>query len=199
VNAGAPTSFFECRALSEREAPALAELFARAGSDCHCEWWHFEGDKNAWLARLAHAPEANREALFERARGSGLSGVIAVTRPGEVVGWMKLTAASDVAKLYAQRPYRGLPTLKESRPGTMTIGCFLVDPTWRRRGVAASLLATGLELARAAGAPAVEAFPRRAEALRDEELWTGPYGLLSRHGFEVIHELAQYPVLRRML
>jgi len=199
VNAGAQASDFQCRALTEGDAPALAELFTRAGTDCHCEWWHFEGDKNEWLARLFHSPEANRAALLERARSPRPTGVVAVVRTGEVAGWMKLTFASDVPKLYAQRPYRGLPTLQEHRPRTMTIGCFLVDPAWRRRGVAAALLATGLELARTAGASTVEAFPRRAEALRDEELWTGPYDLFSRHGFEIVHELAQYPVLRRML
>jgi GNAT superfamily N-acetyltransferase len=199
VSGGASDSDFECRALAARDAPALAELFTRAGTDCHCEWWHFEGDKNEWLARLFHAPEANRAALIERARSSESSGVVAVTPTSEVVGWMKLTAASAVPKLYAQRPYRGLPVLAERRHETMTVGCFLVDPAWRRRGVAASLLAKGLELARTAGASAVEAFPRRSDALRDEELWTGPYDLYTRHGFEVVHDLVQYPVLRRML
>jgi GNAT superfamily N-acetyltransferase len=112
---------------------------------------------------------------------------------------MKLTFANAVAKIYAQRPYRGLPCLTGDREHTATVGCFLVDPTWRRRGVGRALLGTGIELARAAGAVAIEAFPRRAEGVRDEELWTGPYGLFSEQGFEVVHDLAQYPVVRRML
>ena len=112
---------------------------------------------------------------------------------------MKLTFTSAVPKLYAQRPYRGVPCLRDDRDRTVTVGCFLVDEAWRRRGVAAALLERGLELARAAGALAVEAFPRRAEGLRDEELWTGPHGLFARFGFDVVHDLAQYPVVRRML
>jgi GNAT superfamily N-acetyltransferase len=190
---------FECRALSEALAPALADLFVRNECGCYCEWWHFDGDKNAWLARLAHEPETNRARLLERSRAQELLGVVAVSQAGDAVGWMKLTFAASVPKLYAQRPYRGLPCLQEQRERTATVGCFLVDSAFRRRGVAAALLEAGLELARAAGAAFVEAFPRRAEGLRDEELWTGPPNLFARHGFEVVHELAQYPVLRRML
>jgi GNAT superfamily N-acetyltransferase len=190
---------FECQPLSRAHAAILPALFERASSSCYCEWWHFEGDKNAWLARLAHAPEANRERLVERAETPDLGGVVAVGRNGDAVGWMKLTHASAVPKLYAQRPYRGLPCFAENRDRTATLGCFLVDPAWRRQGVSEALLRAGIALARAAGAVAIEAFPRRAEGLRDEELWTGPHGLLHRHGFEIVHELGQYPVVRRML
>ena len=190
---------FDCQPLSRAHAASLPALFERAASGCYCEWWHFEGDKNAWLARLAHAPEANRERLVERAETEGLTGLVAVDRNGDAVGWMKLTPASAVPKLYAQRPYRGLACFAENRDRTLTVGCFLVDPAWRRRGVAEALLRAGIELARASDAVAVEAFPRHAEDLRDEELWTGPHGLFRRHGFEVVHELGQYPVVRRML
>ena len=196
IETGTP---FDCHPLGPPHARALAELFERVGSGCYCEWWHFEGDKNAWLDRLAHAPETNRVRLLERAQAPGLTGVVALSRAGEAIGWMKLTFANAVAKIYAQRPYRGLACLTDDREHTATVGCFLVDPTWRRRGVARALLGTGIELARTAGAVAIEAFPRRAEGIRDEELWTGPYGLFSEHRFEVVHDLAQYPVVRRML
>ncbi len=190
---------FECQPLSRAHAASLPALFERAGSGCYCEWWHFEGDKNAWLARLAHAPEENRRRLVERTEAPGLAGVVAVAQDGTAVGWMKLTPASAVPKLYAQRPYRGLTCFAEDRDRTATIGCFLVDPAWRRRGISVALLGAGFELARASGAVAIEAFPRRAEHLRDEELWTGHNDLLVRHGFEVVSEIGQYPVLRRML
>lgn len=193
---------FDCHPLGPGHARALCELFERVGSGCYCEWWHFEGDKNAWLDRLAHAPETNRERLFERAEAPGLSGVVALAREGdagEAIGWMKITFAGAVGKIYAQRPYRGLPCFAGNREHTATVGCFLVDPTFRRRGVGRALLGAGIELARSAGAVAIEAFPRRAEGVRDEELWTGPYALFFKHGFEVVHDLAQYPVMRRML
>ena len=188
-----------CHALSREHASGLSELFERAGSGCYCEWWHFEDDKNAWLARLAQAPEQNRAKLAERAESSALAGVVALSHEGVAVGWMKLTWANAVPKLYAQRPYRGLPLLREDRQRTATVGCFLVDPAWRKRGISGSLLETGIDLARTAGALAIEAFPRRADGLRDEELWTGPHATFVRLGFEPVHEVGQYPVLRRIL
>jgi GNAT superfamily N-acetyltransferase len=199
VNGESDVRSFECRPLAAEHGEILPGLFERAGSACFCEWWHFEGDKNAWLERLAHFPDTNRQRLVERTACAALSGVVAVSHAGEAVGWMKLTPANAVPKLYAQRPYRGLDCLREHRERTFTVGCFLVDPTWRKRHVSDALLGTGIELARAAGALAIEAFPRRADGLRDEEVWTGPYGLFVRHGFEEVHDLAQYPVLRLML
>lgn len=189
---------FACEALDETNAPALAALFERAGSGCYCAYWHFEGNTNAWLARLAFESEVNRRELLERARTSP-RGVLALTPAGSAVGWMKLEAATALPKIYAQRVYRGLPGLGPARDGVWTIGCFLIDPLWRRQGVARALVRTGVELARRAGASAIEALPRRAEGVRDEELWTGPFTLFASEGFSVVHEQTQYPVLRREL
>jgi len=189
---------FACGALAPESAAALGRLFERAGSRCFCAYWHFTGDKNEWLARLAFEPDVNRRELLQRAE-SQLAGVVAQTADGEVIGWMKLEPARNVAKIYAQRTVRGLPGLGLERDGVWTIGCFLVDPAWRRRGVARALVRAGVELARAEGARSLEAFPRRAEGVGDEELWTGPFPLFEREGFHVVHEQVQYPVLRRDL
>ncbi len=181
-----------------KHAAALAELFERSGSGCHCQYWHFTGDKNAWLARLAFEPGANRSALEQRARDETLAGVVA-RRGARVVGWMKLEPAQALPKLYEQRIYRDLPCLQGVRDRVWVVGCFLVDPEERRRGVARALLRTGIELARTRGGTALEAFPRRANDVGDEMLWTGPLLLLETEGFEVVHEQAQYPVMRKLL
>lgn len=191
-------SGFACEALDRASAPELARLFERAGSSCFCSYWHFTGDKNEWQARLAFEPDANRRELLERAE-QPLAGVVAKREDGTVVGWMKLEPAANLPKIYGQRTYRALPGLTAAREGVWTIGCFLADPAFRRHGVARALLKRGIELASAAGARALEAFPRRAEGVRDEELWTGPFELFASEGFRVVHEQMQYPVLRRDL
>lgn len=191
-------SDFACEALDRDSAPELARLFERVGSSCFCSYWHFAGDKNEWQARLAFEPATNHKELLERAE-QPLAGVVARVTGGSVVGWMKLEPAAELAKIYAQRTYRALPGLTPAREGVWTVGCFLVDTEFRRRGVARALLRRGVELARAAGAHTLEAFPRRAAGVRDEELWTGPFALFASEGFEVVHEQIQYPVLRRCL
>ena len=191
-------SRFACEALDEANAPALAALFERVESNCYCAYWHFPCDKNAWLARLAFEPQENRRELLERAR-TPPRGVIARLTDGIAIGWMKLEPAAQLPKIYEQRVYRGISGLGAERAGVWTVGCFLVDVSFRHQGVARAMLRHGLELACAAGATSVEAFPRRAEGVRDEELWTGPLGLFTSEGFAVVHEQSQYPVLRRDL
>ena len=179
-----------------RHAQALSGLFERTGTACHCQYWHFEGDKNAWLDRLFHAPELNRAAFDRDLQQPDPKGIVALGSDGQALGWMKLTRAERVAKLYAQRLYKGLAIFDGPRDGVLTVGCLLVDDSVRRRGVARALVQRGIEYAQASGARAIEAFPRRGEQLGAPELWTGPAALFLDSGFQIINDFAPYPVLR---
>jgi GNAT superfamily N-acetyltransferase len=179
-------------------AELLAALFEREACACYCRYFHFPGDKNAWLARLAHAPHENRSEMLTAlgARADEMRGVIALSDAEHAVGWMKLCPATAVEKLYAQRIYRGLPCFSGDRSGVYAVGCFLVDSEHRERGVARALLEAGIEAARRSGARAIEAFPRRTEPAYAHELWTGPASIFSAAGFREAHAFAPYPVLR---
>jgi GNAT superfamily N-acetyltransferase len=198
VTTGQPLEV-RCEPFDGEHGFALAALFERAESRCFCRYFHFDGDKNDWQARLAFEPEQNRAALLGRAAASPPGGVVALAPDGSVIGWMKLEVSTELPKLYAQRVYRALPCFTGDRSRVWTLGCFLVDPAFRRRGVARALVRAGVALATAQGAQAIEAFPRRAEGIGAEELWTGPFTLLSEEGFEIVHDQTQYPVLRRIL
>jgi GNAT superfamily N-acetyltransferase len=182
-------------AAEARHADALVDLFARTGTPCHCQYWHFSGDKNAWLDRLFNAPNENRDAFVAGLESVELKGIVALAE-GRAVGWMKLCAAERVPKLYDQRLYKGLPCFEGSRTGVLTVGCMLVDEDWRRRGVARGLVRKGVELARSAEARAIEAFPRRHDALQAPELWLGPVNVFLDAGFQIVNDFAPYPVLR---
>jgi GNAT superfamily N-acetyltransferase len=191
---------FTVTAAGREHAHAIVELFEREGSACFCRWWHFSGDKNAWLARLAHAPADNRRELLAafEAGSDEARGLVALASE-RVIGWMKLAPASAMHKLYEQKPYRGLPVFGGDRSGVWVIGCFLVDPEWRRRGVSRALVGASIAIAQGAGASAIEAFPRSAEPVSEELLWTGPPSVLREAGFEVVDSSGPYPVLRRPL
>jgi GNAT superfamily N-acetyltransferase len=179
---------------------ALARLFEAASSPCFCRYWHFTGNKNEWLDRCAHRPEENRAEL-EAALAAGdpsARGLVAIEDDGTVVGWMKLTPRAAVAKLRALPVYRALDLGPEDT--TLSVGCFLIDPSARRRGVARALLGAAEAIGRASGARAVEGYPRRAaEPLHDEEAWQGPERVFVELGFEAVHDLAPYPVYRKVL
>jgi GNAT superfamily N-acetyltransferase len=187
----------ELAAATAEHSDLLLGLFERTNTPCHCQYWHFTGDKNAWLDRLFHAPELNRSAFVEslRAPDAELRGVVALLA-GQAVGWLKLCPAERVAKLYDQRLYRGLPAFSGPREGVLTVGCLLVDEGFRRLGVARALVEHAVVLANTRGARCIEAFPRRAEQAGPAELWMGPFRIFEQAGFEIVSDFGPYPVLR---
>jgi GNAT superfamily N-acetyltransferase len=182
-------------AAEARHADALVSLFERSGTPCHCQYWHFGGDKNAWLDRLFNAPEENRKAFVAGLESPELKGVVALAG-NKVAGWMKLCPAERVPKLYGQRLYKGLPCFGGVRDGVLTVGCVLVDEDFRRRGVARALVRAAVGLANARGARAIEAFPRHDELAQAHELWLGPVNVFLDAGFRIVNDFAPYPVLR---
>lgn len=176
----------------------LLALFERAGCPCHCRYWHFAGDKNAWQARCASEPERNRDELVAALERGAVEarGVVACTVGGQIVGWSKLAPAAAVPKLQRRRPYVGLPGYPGDREGVLVIGCLLVDPARRREGVSAALLAGAIAAGRAQGARAIEAFPYLASDVADEVLMMGPGSVYAAAGFQPIAGADPYPVLR---
>ena len=189
------TSSLALEAAGPEHAEALLALFERTATPCSCQYWHFNGDKNAWLDRLFHAPELNRSAFAQNLAQPGMKGVVAL-RDNQAVGWMKLCLAETIPKLYDQRLYKGLPCFNGPRDGVLSVGCLLVDERLRRTGVARALVRKGVELAKESSARAVEAFPRRADLAGPAELWTGPISIFLDAGFQIINDFQPYPVLR---
>ena len=192
---------FHVRSVEPRDGAGLARLFAANGFGCYCRYWHFGGTAREWLARCAQNPEENeREMRGALAAGSDeMLGMVAETDAGEVVGWLKLAPATSLIKLYGQRLYKGLPALEREPSGIHTVACFLVREDFRRHGVARALLAGAIERAPRWGARALEAFPRSDTDCSDAALMMGPLKLFVEAGFELVHDAAPYPVLRRVL
>jgi hypothetical protein len=182
-------------AAGPEHANALLALFERSSTPCNCQYWHFSGDKNAWLERLFHAPELNRAAFAHNLTLSGMKGVVAL-REGKAVGWMKLCLAETIPKLYDQRLYKGLPCFNGPRDGVLSVGCLLVEEELRRSGVARALVRKGVALAEQCGARAIEAFPRRSEHAGPAVLWTGALAIFIQAEFKIVNDFQPYPVLR---
>lgn len=181
-------------ALSAESLPGLLALFEASSSNCFCRYWHFGGNKNEWLDRLAHRPEENAAELTGAVGSEQGRGLLAFDDAGAVIGWMKLTRRAEVPKLRGLSVYRTLDLGDEE--ATFSIGCFLIHPEARGRGVARALVAAAPAFVRAWGGRAVEAYPRRSPApLYPEEAWQGPESLFS--DFDVVHDVAPYPVYRK--
>jgi GNAT superfamily N-acetyltransferase len=185
--------------LEPRLAPVLADMFSRCDNNCYCRYFHFGGDKYAWQDRLANHPALNRAELLQAAGQDSeeTTGLVALepTRQ-KIVGWLKVTPAASLGKLYDQRLYRNLNCLQRNPDGVFTLGCFFIDPDYRGRGLAARLLAAAIELARQLGAKTLEALPRGGAAVSDAELWMGRASTFVAAGFQLVHNFEPYPVFR---
>lgn len=194
------SSSYRVEPAGPEHAERLAALLGRGNNGCHCRYWHFPGDNREWLARCAHAPEESRAELLAAAaaRSPEAAGMVACAGD-EAIGWLKLSPAAAMGKLYGQRLYKGLPCLDRPIEGVLTVGCLFVRPDLRRRGVATALLAGAIDAARAGGARALEALPRGDTDVADAALMLGPLALFLRAGFELVHDFAPYPVVRLRL
>ena len=186
--------------FTEAHLPGFAALFEASSSPCFCRYWHFTGNKNEWLERGAFRPEENLAEQAEAVRRGDPSarGYVAIDRAAgdAVVGWMKVAPREAVPKL------TGLPVYKQltAGPGTWSIGCFLVHPAARHRGVARALVEGAVGHVATWGARFLEAHPRRStHPIHDEEAWQGPERLFVELGFEPVHDVAPYPVYRKVI
>jgi GNAT superfamily N-acetyltransferase len=82
---------------------------------------------------------------------------------GVPVGWCGVGVRTETPRLVRSRT---IPAIDDVP--VWSIGCFLIRPGYRRRGVATALLNGVIEAAERAGAPGVEAYPIDPEGRRVE-------------------------------
>jgi GNAT superfamily N-acetyltransferase len=96
----------------------------------------------------------NRARLEAQVRDGAFAPGVVAYLDGEPVGWCGLGPRSAMPRLVGSRT---IPAVDDVP--AWSIGCFVVRPGYRRRGVARALLAGAVAYARSQGAPAVEAYP----------------------------------------
>lgn len=165
--------------------PAMEDLFGQVGpaSRCWCMYWRIGS------AYRRRPPEENKADFSEVVKG-GPPGLLAFD--GELaVGWCQIT------------PREALPWMERSRKlmrvdeqPVWSLSCFYVRKGYRKKGVSTALIKGAIEVARKAGAPALEAYPLDAE-LTPSTSFTGYVSTFERLGFkEVARHARQQPVMR---
>lgn len=164
----------------------LVDLFGDRGpvARCWCMYWRIGSD---YRKRPATANKADFRKVVQRGPAPGL-----LAFDGDLaVGWCQLTPRAALPWL------EHTPKLKtiDAEP-VWSISCFYIRKGYRRRGVTSALIAAALDVAREAGAPAVEAYPLDG-TLSPSSTSTGYVSTFLRAGFvEVARHFAPRPILR---
>jgi GNAT superfamily N-acetyltransferase len=155
--------------------PSIEELFAGHWpvGTCWCMYWRIGSDYHK------RPPDANRDDFSEVVKNGPPPGLLAFD--GELaVGWCQLTPRSALPWL--ERNWR-VKRVDDAPVWSLT--CFYVRKGYRKRGVTTALLHAALETARAAGAPALEAYPLDAD-LSPSTSSTGYVSTFTRLGFKIV-------------
>ncbi len=150
---------------------------------CQCvAWWVPSWD--SFGERTAVQNLALRQRLFR----DGVHDGYFVYSGDEIAGWVQAWKRDAFAKLAVQFSVT-------SDDDAWMIGCVLILPAFRARGVARDALALVVDDLRLRGARSIDAFPKRG-ASDAGELWNGPESTYADLGFAVVRDDAKRPLLR---
>jgi GNAT superfamily N-acetyltransferase len=166
----ADTSDLVVRSLAPSDQAAFVDLMEPGG--CFCQFWDFEGDKNAWLERCSVTPEHNRDEACSRiAAGDPSFVAIAAFAQDLMVGFCRLAHAPT--KVRRLSVYRAVPNA--TFEDALTLTCFYVRSETRKQGIARALLNGAIAEAKRAGVGRLIALPRVSPPMvHDEEGQFGP-------------------------
>lgn len=170
--------------------PALEDLFSKAGASngCWCMYWRLG-------PRYHGRPRADNKRDLQRLAASGQSPGLLAFAGETAVGWCSVAARSDLKWLAQARylqPVDDLPV--------WSIPCFFVRRANRNQGVTGALIDAAVNVAFAAGAPVVEAYPIDTTVEgHTRNLFPGVASTFARHGFQVVaRRKPDRPVMRRL-
>jgi GNAT superfamily N-acetyltransferase len=166
--------------------PALQDLFGPRGAcnGCWCMHWRIGA---AYRRRTAGR---NKTAFREVVRSGPPPGLIAFDRD-VAVGWCQLTPRDALPWL--DRTWR---LERVDDVPVWSLSCLYVRKGYRRRGVTAALIAAAVKAAKAAGAPALEAYPLDAD-VSPSATGTGYASTFARAGFKTVaRRVPERPIMR---
>lgn len=153
---------------------------------CYCVFNHFEGGETAWMARTGEINRADAEKMI--CEGS-LKGYLAY-HDGQVVGWCN---ANDKS---AYPLFRNIGGRDGKRVCAVT--CFVIDPDYRRQGVARSLLRRVCEDYAAMGYDYMESYPVAGEGTCATH-YHGHPAMYESEGFAVHLRFKEHICMRKRL
>jgi len=191
----------ELRVVPVADAPwdDVRSVFGTRGDPSTCWCQFFKVDAAAWKAKdhaaaferaLCNQVDAARArvASHERTTGPGVIAYLGSDADGwQPVGWAAVEPRTAYLRILAGRMMPGSAEPDPDDRSVWAVTCFVVRVGFRRRGVAAALLAGAVDEARRGGARVVEAYPvdTKGEKVSSADLYHGPLSAFTAAGFEI--------------
>ncbi len=158
-------------------------------SGCYCHFYHFPGSIKEWKEATK---EQNRNSSEKLILEEKMKGFLAYVN-NQPVGWCNVNN---------KEAYSNIPNEDESEEDTKdkiaSIVCFVISPSYRKKGIARFLLQKAIIDLRENGFKWLESYPRKGE-LSDAHSYHGPVSLYSSEGFFVVNETENFLIMRRNL
>ena len=157
---------------------------------CYCTLYHFPGSQEEWEKRPGEQNRLEAARLIER---GSLTGYLAFD--GEKpIGWCNVNLKSTFPFL---KNYPRLET--DDDDSTASVVCFTVDPDYRGRGIAASLLERAIrDYTAMPEFRFLEGYPRKSASTQADN-YVGPSRLYEKLGFSVYREYDDIIIMRKDL
>jgi GNAT superfamily N-acetyltransferase len=174
--------------------PDLESLFGSNGAcgGCWCWWWRLAGVEH-WddvKGEVAHAR------LSQAVAAGSVHGMLAFD--GDTpVGWCSFEPRSSFPRLERSPSFKRTPSA-----GVWFVGCFFIQRSSRRRGLAEVLLAESLKVMQRDGAQVVDACPKdtHGKVQPDAFVYMGTRTMFERQGFHPVPGSGRgIAVMRRQL
>ena len=134
----------------------MKEVFGLTGeAGCWCHAWR------GLDAKAVSGVKSRPQLLRDQMDGSPPAPGYLAYLDDVPVGWCGVGVRTETPRLIRSRT---IPAIDDEP--VWSIGCFLIRPGYRRRGIAKALLAAVIEAAREARAPGIEAYPIDPEGRR---------------------------------
>ena len=156
-------------------------------ASCYCHFYHFDGSRKNWSKRTK---EQNRKASKELIISGKMKGFLAYFN-NKPIGWCNANSKNN----YSHIPYKADIDLKKK---VGTIVCFLISPSYRKKGVARLLLKETCDYYENKKYDYLESYPTK-ELQSDAHNYHGPFRLYLSEGFTIYDELDRIYVMRKYL
>ena len=156
-------------------------------ASCYCQFYHFAGLRKEWSKRTR---EQNRESSIELIKSGKMKGFLAYENETPV-GWCNSNSKIN----YSFIPF------KENLDNQLKIAsivCFLIDPSYRQKGIARMLLQKLCQYYKDKNYDFIESYPVKGDK-SDAHNYHGPHSLYLSEGFTLYKELSRIYVMRKNL